>query len=73
MTAPEFTLLDGGMGRELQRRGLIEPAIIWSGSALIDHPQTVRLSDGDRRQATALGRMPAPCSKIVLFNSLTQA
>ena len=42
MTTPEFTLLDGGMGRELQRRGLIEPATIWSGSALIDHPETVR-------------------------------
>ena len=40
MTAPEFTLLDGGMGRELRRRSLIEPATIWSGSALIDHPQT---------------------------------
>ncbi len=42
MTAPEFTPLDGGMGRELQRRGLIEPATIWSGAALIDHPRTVR-------------------------------
>ena len=42
MTTSEFILLDGGMGRELQRRGLIEPATIWSGSALIDRPGAVR-------------------------------
>ena len=37
-----FILLDGGMGRELQERGLIPIKSIWSAMALIDHPDIVR-------------------------------
>ena len=32
-------LLDGGAGRELQRRGLVPPRTIWSGWALLEHPE----------------------------------
>jgi S-methylmethionine-dependent homocysteine/selenocysteine methylase len=39
-TAP--VLLDGGMGRELQRRGLAPVTGTWSAEALIDHPSVVR-------------------------------
>lgn len=39
---PDLILLDGGMGRELQRRRLIEVKTVWSATALIEHPSTVR-------------------------------
>ena len=35
-------LLDGGMGRELQRRGLAAVTGTWSAEALLDHPSVVR-------------------------------
>jgi len=41
MTDPASIVLDGGMGRELQRRNLIQVRTIWSGFALIEHPNTV--------------------------------
>ncbi len=38
----DLIVLDGGMGRELQERGLIAVRSIWSAAALIDHPAVVR-------------------------------
>jgi len=35
------TILDGGMGVELQRRGITEPTALWSAQALIDDPDGV--------------------------------
>lgn len=37
----ELTILDGGMGGELLRRGLGESGGLWSAQALIDHPDMV--------------------------------
>ncbi len=42
-----LTLLDGGMGRELQRRGLASVTATWSAEALLAHPETVREIHGD--------------------------
>ena len=42
MTASSLVLLDGGMGRELQRRGLAPVTGAWSAEALLDHPDVVR-------------------------------
>lgn len=42
MADNDLILLDGGMGRELQRRRIIAVKTIWSGSALIDAPDVVR-------------------------------
>ena len=42
MTGPDLTLLDGGMGRELQRRGLAAVSGAWSAAALIAQPSVVR-------------------------------
>ena len=36
-----LTILDGGMGGELQRRGIGSSDGIWSAKALIDHPEMV--------------------------------
>jgi S-methylmethionine-dependent homocysteine/selenocysteine methylase len=42
MSRPGPVLLDGGMGRELQRRGLAAVTGTWSAEALLDHPSVVR-------------------------------
>ena len=42
MTRPDLTLLDGGMGRELQRRGLASVSGAWAAAALIAQPSVVR-------------------------------
>ncbi|MDX1576056.1 MAG: homocysteine S-methyltransferase family protein, partial [Kiloniellales bacterium] len=42
MTGSSVTLLDGGMGRELQRRGLASVSGAWSAAALIAQPSVVR-------------------------------
>lgn len=42
MSEGGVTLLDGGMGRELQRRGLASVTATWSAEALIAQPETVR-------------------------------
>lgn len=42
MTGSGLTLLDGGMGRELQRRGLAPVTGTWSAEALIAQPAVVR-------------------------------
>ncbi len=38
---PSPVILDGGMGQELIRRGASGQGVLWSASALIDHPGTV--------------------------------
>ena len=40
-------LLDGGMGRELRRRGVDIPDTIWSANALVSAPETVRQVHAD--------------------------
>lgn len=42
MTGTGLTLLDGGMGRELQRRGLASVSGTWSAEALLVQPEVVR-------------------------------
>ena len=42
MPESEFILLDGGMGRELQCRGLASVSAIWSAEALVARPDVVR-------------------------------
>ena len=41
LAAGEVILMDGGMGSELQRRGLTSPTT-WSGGPMLTHPQLVR-------------------------------
>ena len=41
LAAGETILMDGGMGTEIQRRGLISPTT-WSGGPMLTHPQEVR-------------------------------
>ena len=36
-----LTVMDGGMGRELVRRGVATRSNLWSAQALIDAPQVV--------------------------------
>ncbi len=45
--ADGVTLLDGGMGRELRRRGVEISDTIWSASALIEAPDVVRQVHAD--------------------------
>ena len=49
----DLVLLDGGMGRELQRRKLIEVKTVWSGTALYEHPDIVKDIHSDFIQAGA--------------------
>ena len=42
-----ITLLDGGMGRELRRRGVPIPDTIWSANALLVAPEVVRAVHDD--------------------------
>jgi len=46
-------LLDGGMGRELRRRGVHVSEIIWSASGLIEAPEVVRQIHADFIEAGA--------------------
>ena len=41
LAAGETILMDGGMGTEIERRGLISPTT-WSGGAMLTHPEQVR-------------------------------
>jgi S-methylmethionine-dependent homocysteine/selenocysteine methylase len=43
----ERIILDGGMGRELWRRGIEVPAILWSANALLVAPDTVQQVHAD--------------------------
>ena len=41
LAAGETILMDGGMGSEIERRGLASP-IAWSGGPMLTHPELVR-------------------------------
>ena len=41
LAAGETILMDGGMGTEIERRGLISPTT-WSGGPMLTHPEAVR-------------------------------
>jgi S-methylmethionine-dependent homocysteine/selenocysteine methylase len=43
----ERIILDGGMGRELWRRGIEVPVILWSANALLVAPDTVQQVHAD--------------------------
>lgn len=51
--AGEVLLIDGGMGTELQRRGVPMHKIAWSGAAVITHPDAVRAAHEDYIRAGA--------------------
>ena len=38
----EIIILDGGIGTELERRGVPMNIAVWSGAAVKTHPDTVR-------------------------------
>lgn len=44
---PTITLLDGGMGQELIRRGGDQPSPLWATRVMIDHPGLVRAIHAD--------------------------
>ncbi|MFQ5741604.1 MAG: homocysteine S-methyltransferase family protein [Acidobacteriota bacterium] len=46
-------LIDGGMGTELQRRGVPMDQVAWSGAAVLTHPDTVRETHEDYIRAGA--------------------
>ena len=41
LAAGETILMDGGMGSEFERRGLVSPTT-WSGGPMLTHPELVR-------------------------------
>lgn len=43
----DVLLIDGGMGTELQRRGVPMDEVAWSGAAVFTHPDTVRETHED--------------------------
>ena len=42
LTAGQTLIIDGGMGTELQRRGVPMNEVVWSGAAVLTHPKVVR-------------------------------
>lgn len=52
LTAGETVLMDGGMGSEFERRGLISPTT-WSGGPMLTHPELVREIHQDYIEAGA--------------------
>ena len=53
LEAGEIVLIDGGMGTELQRRGVPMSEIAWSGAAVLSHPDVVRETHEDYIHAGA--------------------
>ena len=53
LAAGEVTILDGGMGSEVQRRGVASGQMAWSAEALITSPETVRAVHEDYIRAGA--------------------
>ena len=51
--AGEKLVLDGGMGRELKRRGVPIPKTLWSANALLVAPEAVRATHADFIRAGA--------------------
>lgn len=53
LDSQKLLLLDGGMGTELQKRGVPMDTTAWSGAAVITHPQIVRETHEDYLRAGA--------------------
>ena len=53
LAAGEVLVIDGGMGTELQRRGLRMDEVVWSGAAVLSHPKVVRAVHEDYIRAGA--------------------
>ena len=53
LAAGEVLILDGGMGTELQRRGVPMDEVVWSGAAVLSHPEVVRAVHEDYIRAGA--------------------
>ena len=49
----DVLLIDGGMGTELQRRGVPMDKVAWSGAAVLTHPDAVRETHEDYIRAGA--------------------
>jgi len=49
----DVLLIDGGMGTELQRRGVPMDKVAWSGAAVLTHPEVVRETHEDYIRAGA--------------------
>ncbi len=53
LEAGQVIILDGAMGTELQRRGVPMHGAVWSGTAVLTHPDTVREAHEDYVRAGA--------------------
>jgi S-methylmethionine-dependent homocysteine/selenocysteine methylase len=53
LEADQIVLIDGGMGTELQRRGVPMDKVAWSGAAVLSHPDVVRETHEDYIRAGA--------------------
>ena len=53
LAAGEVLVLDGGMGTELQHRGVPMDEVVWSGVAVLSHPNVVRAVHEDYIRAGA--------------------
>jgi len=53
LDAGDILLIDGGMGTELQRRGVAMDAVAWSGAAVFTNPDAVRETHEDYIRAGA--------------------
>ncbi len=53
LAADRVLVIDGGMGTELQRRGVPMDEVVWSGAAVLSHPEVVRTVHEDYIRAGA--------------------
>ena len=53
LAAGHVLVIDGGMGTELQRRGVPMDEVVWSGAAVLSHPEVVRAVHEDYIRAGA--------------------
>jgi S-methylmethionine-dependent homocysteine/selenocysteine methylase len=53
LEADEIVLIDGATGTELQRRGVPMNEVVWSGAAVLSHPDVVRETHEDYIRAGA--------------------
>lgn len=51
--AGDVLLIDGGMGTELQRHGVPMDGVVWSGAAVLTHPDIVLETHQDSIRAGA--------------------
>ncbi len=53
LDADQIVLIDGATGTELQRRGVPMDKLVWSGAAVLTHPDAVRATHEDYIRAGA--------------------